>query len=94
MYARALADSPLFARVVLPHVQGYAPPGLAGEVLRNNQRHGIDATPLFYTEVESLVPEEWTSGTVNLWRASAGSCRRLRRRREGHTTAMPRRAQE
>ena len=32
--------------------QGFTPPGPMGEVLRNNQRLGIDANPLFYTEVE------------------------------------------
>ena len=32
--------------------QGYTPPGPMGEVLRHNQRFGIDANPLFYTEVE------------------------------------------
>ena len=32
--------------------RGYTPPGPLGEVLRHNQRCGIDATPLFYTEVE------------------------------------------
>jgi hypothetical protein len=39
-------------------MQGYAPPGPAGDVFRNNLQNGIDATPLFYTEVESLMPEE------------------------------------
>jgi len=37
-------------------MQGYTPPGVAGEVLRNNLRHDIDATPLFYTEVETVDP--------------------------------------
>ncbi|MHC4943284.1 MAG: hypothetical protein ACYTG7_09730 [Planctomycetota bacterium] len=32
--------------------RGYTPPGPLGEVLRHNQRLGIDANPLFYTEVE------------------------------------------
>ena len=32
--------------------RGYAPPGIAGEVIRNNLHHGIDATPMFYTEIE------------------------------------------
>jgi hypothetical protein len=38
--------------------QGYTPPGAAGEVFRNNLHRGIDATPLFYTGVKSLMPEE------------------------------------
>jgi hypothetical protein len=33
---------------------GYSPPGVLGEVLRHNQRHDIDASPLFYTEVENM----------------------------------------
>ena len=44
--------------VVLVLMQGYTPPGAAGEVFRNNQRNGIDATPLFYTDLESLAPDE------------------------------------
>lgn len=32
--------------------QGYAPPGPAGDVIRHNLRNGIDATPIFYTEIE------------------------------------------
>jgi hypothetical protein len=33
---------------------GYAPPGVFGEVLRHNQEHDIDASPLFYTDVENM----------------------------------------
>jgi hypothetical protein len=33
---------------------GYSPPGVFGEVLRHNQQCDIDATPLFYTEVEHM----------------------------------------
>lgn len=33
---------------------GYALPGVFGEVFRHNQRNNIDATPLFYTEVENM----------------------------------------
>jgi len=39
-------------------MQGYAPPGPVGEVLRNNLQNHIDATALFYTEVESLTPDQ------------------------------------
>ena len=38
--------------------QGVTPPGPAGEVLRHNQRLGLDATPLFYTEVEHFAELE------------------------------------
>jgi hypothetical protein len=48
----------LLAGVILLLIQGYTPPGPAGDVWRNNLRHGIDATPLFYTEAESLTPDE------------------------------------
>lgn len=57
-WARFLAGVTLLVCAVLVLMQGYTPPGLAGEVFRNNMRNGIDATPLFYTDVESLVPEE------------------------------------
>jgi hypothetical protein len=33
---------------------GYSPPGAPGEVLRHNQEHDIDASPLFYSEVENM----------------------------------------
>lgn len=33
---------------------GYSPPGALGEVLRHNQEHDIDASPLFYSEVEHM----------------------------------------
>jgi hypothetical protein len=37
---------------------GYAPPGILGEVLRHNQAHSIDASPLFYSEVENMAELE------------------------------------
>ena len=33
---------------------GVTPPGIAGEVLRHNKAHDIDASPLFYSEVENM----------------------------------------
>ncbi|UCD93923.1 MAG: hypothetical protein JSU69_09140 [Candidatus Zixiibacteriota bacterium] len=33
---------------------GYSPPGVCGEVLRHNQALDIDASPLFYSEVENM----------------------------------------
>ena len=33
---------------------GYSLPGACGEVLRHNQKDGIDASPLFYMEVENM----------------------------------------
>jgi len=35
-------------------MSGYTPPGVAGEVLRHNRLLQIDASPLFYTEVENM----------------------------------------
>jgi hypothetical protein len=40
--------------------RGYTPPGAAGEVFRHNQRNDIDATPLFYTEVEDSSAFEYS----------------------------------
>ena len=48
----------LLAGAILTLMRGYTPPGVVGDVLRNNLRNGIDATPLFYTEVEVLAPDE------------------------------------
>lgn len=37
---------------------GYTPPGIFGEVLRHNQACSIDASPLFYSEVENMAELE------------------------------------
>ena len=39
-------------------MSGLTPPGAAGEVLRHNQEHQIDASPLFYSEVENMAELE------------------------------------
>jgi hypothetical protein len=44
----------LLSLVVLFFASGYTPPGAAGDVLRHNQANDIDASPLFYTEVEHM----------------------------------------
>ena len=56
-WARLAAGTMLLTFVVLLLMQGYAPPGPAGEVFRHNLANQIDATPFFYTEVESLMPD-------------------------------------
>ena len=33
---------------------GFTPPGVFGEVLRHNQKQNIDASPLFYSEVDNM----------------------------------------
>ena len=43
---------------------GYSPPGAAGEVLRHNQENDIDASPLFYSEVENM--QELEAGLAEL----------------------------
>lgn len=35
-------------------MSGITPPGAAGEVLRHNRADNIDASPLFYSEVEHM----------------------------------------
>ena len=57
-WAKLVAGTLLLTFIVLLLMQGYAPPGPAGEVFRNNLRNRIDATPFFYTEVESFMPDE------------------------------------
>jgi hypothetical protein len=51
---RFFAGLVLMALLVLFFASGYTPPGIAGEVLRHNQGCDIDASPLFYTEVENM----------------------------------------
>lgn len=57
-WAKLIAGSLLLTVFVLLLMQGHTPPGPAGEVIRNNLRNGIDATPLFYTELETATPDE------------------------------------
>lgn len=57
-WAKFVAGTLLLACAVLLLMQGYAPPGPAGDVFRHNLENRIDATPFFYTEVESLMPDE------------------------------------
>jgi hypothetical protein len=57
-WLKLMVGALLLTGIVFLLGQGYTPPGAAGEVFRNNLQNGIDATPLFYTEVESLLPEE------------------------------------
>jgi hypothetical protein len=57
-WVKFVAGILLLTGVILMLMQGRTPPGTAGAVFRNNLRHGIDATPLFYTEVELLTPDE------------------------------------
>ena len=37
---------------------GPLPPGHFGDVIRHNRERGIDATPLFYSEVENMADLE------------------------------------
>ncbi|MFH2036612.1 MAG: hypothetical protein ABIJ45_09435, partial [Candidatus Zixiibacteriota bacterium] len=37
---------------------GFTPPGILGEVLRHNRANNIDASPLFYSEVENMAELE------------------------------------
>lgn len=37
---------------------GATPPGIAGEVLRHNRAHQIDASPFFYGDVENMADYE------------------------------------
>lgn len=40
--------------IFLFFASGIFPPGICGEVLRHNREYGIDASPLFYSEVENM----------------------------------------
>ena len=52
-WIRLVAGVLALTAFVLLLMQGYAPPGPAGDVFRNNLEAGIDATPLFYTDLEN-----------------------------------------
>ena len=58
VWAKLIAGTLLLTVCVLLLMQGHAPPGAAGDVIRNNLRNGIDATPLFYTELETATPDQ------------------------------------
>lgn len=45
---------------------GYSPPGIFGEVLRHNQDCEMDATAMFYTELERM--SEYEEGILELRR--------------------------
>jgi len=57
-WGRLLAGSLLLTLFVFLLMQGYTPPGPAGEVFRNNMENRIDATPLFYTDLETPTPTD------------------------------------
>ena len=57
-WLKLTAGTLLLAAVVLLLTLGNVPPGPAGDVIRNNLQKGIDATPLFYTELESATPQD------------------------------------
>jgi hypothetical protein len=50
-FAIGLALMVLFVGTIM---SGITPPGIAGEVLRHNRAADIDASPLFYSEVEHM----------------------------------------
>jgi len=54
----------LLGGVIILGVAGVTPRGAAGEIIRQDQDSSIDATPLFYSEVENMAEletrlEEW-----------------------------------
>ncbi len=57
-WVRFVTGAVLLGFLVFLLMQGYAPPGPAGEVFRNNLENRIDATPLFYTDLEPAIPSD------------------------------------
>jgi len=55
-FAIGLAGLIVFFLVI---ASGATPPGFTGEVLRHNRANNIDASPLFYSEVEHMAELEW-----------------------------------
>jgi hypothetical protein len=54
----------ILAGMVIFFSSGVTPPGISGEVLRHNQKHDIDASPLFYSEVENM--SEYERGVAEM----------------------------
>ena len=52
--AKLLAGVLVIAGLAVLLGSGATPPGVLGEVIRHNRANQIDATPLFYTEVENM----------------------------------------
>ena len=72
---RFLAGLLIFAAVAWLFASGYSPPGVCGEVLRHNQAMNIDASALFYQDVEHASALE---EGVRVMRLKAESLRRNR----------------
>ncbi len=53
-WTKFLVGISLLALAVWFFASGYSPPGSFGKVLRHNQQNKIDASPLFYSEVEHM----------------------------------------
>jgi hypothetical protein len=66
---RFIAGLAVLSLAVALLASGYTPPGICGEVLRHNQTHEIDASALFYTEVENM--SELEAGLAELRQAHA-----------------------
>ncbi len=52
--AKLLAGVILIAGLAYVLGSGVTPPGMLGDVIRHNREFQIDATPLFYSEVENM----------------------------------------
>lgn len=53
---------------------GYTPPGVFGEVLRHNQVNDIDASPIFYGDVENMTElEEGLKALIEENKKAAGT---------------------
>lgn len=57
-WLRLLVGAVLLGLFAAFFASGYSPPGVAGTVLRHNQQYDIDASPLFYTEVDNMAELE------------------------------------
>ena len=44
----------LLSGLIIFFASGYTPPGICGEVIRHNQQLDLDASPLFYGDVENI----------------------------------------
>jgi hypothetical protein len=86
-WLRLLLGSAILAGGIGLIASGLTPPGAVGDVLRHNRAAGIDASPLFYSEVEHM--GELEAGVRRLRAAAAdGGATGIRRRQTGGASGV------
>jgi hypothetical protein len=64
-WLKLIAGACLLLLIAAVFASGYTPPGMAGEVIRHNQKEDIDASPFFYGDVDNML--ELIEGAERWW---------------------------